>query len=197
MSLCPVFFFKCILVGGGAHFSNNIKMSTKIMLGAKNLTVCSCTRAVIRIVLVAPVYSITSLESGSGAGYFQGAISKNVSGTQLSDPTLRLCPHSQSMEEDWLQHLTNTPAQIINPVSKRRTYITFKSFGGQGGGKPPFQMHPRAFPSPWKLLIGGTVTHVHAHKQLLKEAWSSPPTCTLESPGGFGNYVFTLGNHRF
>ena len=75
-------------------------MSTKIMLGAKNLTVCSCTRGVIRIVLVAPAYSITSLESGSGAGYFQGAIRKNVSGTQLSDPTLRLCPHSQSTEED-------------------------------------------------------------------------------------------------
>lgn len=97
----PCFFFlNAFSVGGGAHFSNNIKMSTKIMLGAKNLTVCSCTRGVIRIVLVAPVYSITSLESGSGAGYFQGAISKNVSGTQLSDPTLRLCPHSQSMEED-------------------------------------------------------------------------------------------------
>ena len=110
-----LFFFNAFSVGGGTHFSNNIKMSTKIMLGAKNLTVCSCTRGVIRIVLVAPAYSITSLESGSGAGYFQGAICKNVSGTQLSDPTLRLCPHSQSTEEDWLQHLTNTPAQIIKP----------------------------------------------------------------------------------
>lgn len=63
-------FFSTVSVWGwGEHFSNTIKMNTKIILGAKNLTVCNCRRGVIRIVSAAPVYIITrSLELGSGAG---------------------------------------------------------------------------------------------------------------------------------
>ena len=61
--------YKASVWGWGEHFSNTIKMNTKIILGAKNLTVCNCRRGVIRIVSAAPVYIITrSLELGSGAG---------------------------------------------------------------------------------------------------------------------------------